>query len=49
MQTRVVNEENGKKIDYYPFYRKLNDFQYKSWDILTNNGEIISRIKILLR
>jgi hypothetical protein len=49
MQTRIVNESNGKKIDYYPYYRKVNDFQYKSWKQLANDGEILTVIKTLLR
>lgn len=49
MQTRIVNESNGKKIDYYPYYRKVNDFQYKNWMILANDGEINTVIKCLLR
>lgn len=49
MQTRIVNNSNGKKIDYYPYYRKINDFQYKTWSILANDAEIILAIKLALR
>lgn len=49
MQTRIVNESNGKKIDYYPYYIKVNDFQYKSWKQLANDGEVLTIIKTLLR
>jgi len=49
MQTRVVNRINKKKIDYFPYYRKVNDFQYKNWSILANDGEILTVIKYLLR
>lgn len=49
MQTRIVNESNSKKIDYFPYYRKVNDFQYKTWRILANDGEILTVIKTLLR
>lgn len=48
-QTRFINRDNGKKVDYYPHYRKINDFQYKNWMILANDGEINTVIKILLR
>ena len=49
MQTRIVNKSNGKKIDYYPYYRKVNDFQYRSWKQLANDGEVLTVIKTLLR
>jgi hypothetical protein len=48
MQTRIVNESNGKKIDYYPYYRKVNDFQYRKWSQLANDGEVLTVIKTLL-
>jgi hypothetical protein len=49
MQTRIVNKSNGKKIDYYPYYRKINNFQYKTWMLLANDGEINTAIKLILR
>ena len=49
MQTRVINESNGKRLDYYPFYRKVNDLQYKNWRILANDGEIETVIEFILR
>lgn len=48
-QTRIINNLNGKKIDYYPYYRKINDFQTRQWSQLANNGEILTVIKSLLQ
>lgn len=48
-QTRIVNESNGKKMDYYPYYRKCCDYQYMSWTQMANNGEILTVIKTILR
>jgi hypothetical protein len=48
MQTRIVNELNDRKIDYYPYYRKVNDFKNKTWRILANDGEVLTVIKTLL-
>lgn len=48
-QTRIVNESNGKKMDYYPYYRKYCDFQYMNWSRAANDGEILTLIKTILR